>query len=52
MEDIPEKLFKGLQDDAMKALYMVCKQEWKQPKYWKRSIYSAVTNKDSVKKTF
>lgn len=50
MEDISEKLFKDLQDDAMKVLDMVCKQEWKQPKYWKSSVYIVATNKGGVKK--
>ena len=51
-DGIPVELFQILKDDAVKVLHSICQQTWKSqqwPRDWKRSVFIAITKKDSAK---
>ena len=51
-EGIPTKLFKILQDDAVKVLHSIGQQIWKTqqwPQDWKRSVFIPIPKEDNAK---
>ena len=51
-DGIPAKLFKILNDDAMKMLYSICQQIWKTQQWsqdWKRSVFIPIPKKGNAK---
>ena len=51
-DGIPAELFKMLNDDAVKVLYSICQQIWKnqRPQDWKRSVLIPIPMKGNAKK--
>ena len=51
-DGIPVELFQILKDDAVKVLYSICQQIWKNqqwPQDWKRSVFITIPKKGNTK---
>ena len=51
-DGIPVELFQILNDDAVKVLYSICQQIWKNQQWsqdWKRSVFIPIPKKDNAK---
>ena len=51
-DGIPAELFQILKDDAVKVLYSIRQQIWKNqqwPQDWKRSVFTSIPKKDNAK---
>ena len=51
-DGITVELFQILKDDAVKVLHSICQQIWKTqqwPQDWKRSVFTPIPKKDSIK---
>ena len=51
-DGIPVELFQILKDDVVKMLHSMCLQAWKTqqwPQDWKRSVFTPIPKKDSIK---